>query len=111
MIFADGNFVAATPILHTDSVLPCVLFLQDLPNVGDVSVTYDPFTLTRIADAKVTIARDASSAVVTSSRGLRGYLSPGDIVRIGGDDAFADGTLAGTNGERYLDYPGGAGHR
>lgn len=74
-------------------------------------MTFGPFTPERIVDAKVTIARDASSAMITSSKDLRGYLSPGDVVRIGGDDAFAYGTLAGTNGEGYLDYPGGVGHR
>lgn len=85
--------------------------MQDLPNIGDVSVTFGPFTPARIADANVTISRDASSAVITSSEDLRGYLSPGDIIRIGGDEAFSDGTLTGTNGEGFLDYPGGVGHR
>lgn len=85
--------------------------LQDLSNVGDVTVSFDPFTPTRIADANVTVARDASSAVVTSSGDLRNFLSPGVIIRIGGEEASADGTLTGTNGEGYLDYPGGVGHR
>ena len=85
--------------------------MQDLSNIGDVTVSFDPFTPARIADANVTVARDASSAVISSSRDLRNFLSPGVVVRIGGEDVSADGTLAGTNGEGYLDYPGGVGHR
>lgn len=86
--------------------------LQDLSNIGDVTVSFDPYTPTRVADANVTVARDASFAEIVSSAGdLRNLLSPGVIIRIGGEDTSAAGTLAGTNGEGYLDYPGGAGHR
>lgn len=85
--------------------------IQDLSNVGDVSVTFEPFTPYRIADANVTVARDASYAIVSSTRDLRNFISPGVTIRIGGSDASADGTLVGTNGEGFLDYPGGVGHR
>lgn len=79
--------------------------------MGDVSVSFSPFTPSRIEGANVTIGRDASFATISSTRDLRNYLSAGVIVRIGGADASADGTLVGTNGEGPLDYPGGVGHR
>lgn len=85
--------------------------LEDLSNIGDVSVSFDPYTPTRIADANVTISRDSSLAEIGSSQDLRNFLSPGAVVRIGGADASAAGTLLGTNGEEFLDYPGGEGHR
>lgn len=86
--------------------------LEDLSNIGDVSVSFDPYTPTQIEDVTVTVGRDSSIAVVSSTTDvdLRNFLSPGVVIRIGGENASADGTLVGTNGEGYLDYPGGEGH-
>lgn len=85
--------------------------IQDLSNIGDVSVTTGPFTPYPIANVSVMVARDASYAIVSSTQDLRNFVSPGMIVRIGGIEASGGGTLMGTNGEGYLDYPGGVGHR
>lgn len=84
---------------------------QELSNIGDVTVSFDTFTPSRIEGANVTVARDASYAMISSRRDLRNYLSPGVTIRVGGADASADNSLVGTNGEGYLDYPGGLGHR
>lgn len=97
-------------LMYTADETSVEAVLEDLSNVGDVSVSFDPYTPTRIADANVTVARDSSSAVISSSRDLRNFLSSGVVIRIGGDEASAAGTLMGTNGEGYLDYPGGVGH-
>lgn len=98
-------------LLYTADETAVEAVLEDLSNIGDVSVSFDPYTPTRIADANVTVGRDASFAEISSSRDLRNFLSPGVVVRIGGEDAAAAGTLTGTNGEGFLDYPGGVGHR
>lgn len=84
---------------------------QDLPGIGEVSVAFDPFTPSPVENVTVTVARDASTAFVSSSTDLRNFLAPGTIIRIGGADVAADGTLTGSNGEGFLDYPGGVGHR
>lgn len=101
---------ATETLLYTADKTAVEAVLEDLSNIGDVSVSFDPYTPTRVADANVTVGRDASFAVIESSRDLRNFLSPGVVIRIGGDDASAAGTLMGTNGEGFLDYPGGEGH-
>lgn len=111
--FADE---ATEPLLYTADETAVEAVLEDLSNIGDVSVSFDPYTATRIGDATVNVGRDATFAEVSSSSSssstdLRTFLSPGVVFRIGGDDASAAGTLEGTNGEGLLDYPGGVGHR
>lgn len=109
--FADE---ATETLLYTADETAVEAVLEDLSNVGDVSVSFDPYTATRIGDATVTVSRDGSVAEISSSSpstDLRNFLSPGVVIRIGGDDASAAGTLEGTNGEGLLDYPGGVGHR
>ncbi|CAM9932498.1 unnamed protein product, partial [Ectocarpus sp. 13 AM-2016] len=86
-------------LLYTADETAVEAVFEDLSNVGDVSVSFDPYTPTRIANTTVTVARDSSTAVVTSTRDLRNFLSPGVVIRIGGEDASAGGTLVGTNGE------------
>lgn len=106
--FADQ---ATETLLYTADNTAVEAVLEDLSNIGDVSVSFDPYTPTQIADATVTVGRDASFAEITSSSDLRNFLSPGVVIRIGGQTASAAGTLVGTNGEGVLDYPGGEGHR
>ncbi|CAM9811867.1 unnamed protein product, partial [Hapterophycus canaliculatus] len=86
-------------LLYTADETAVEAVLEDLSNVGDVSVSFDPYTPTRIADANVTVARDSSFAMVSSSRDLRNFLSSGVVIRIGGEGASAGGSLVGTNGE------------
>lgn len=76
-----------------------------------MTVSFDPYTPAYTGGAIVTVGRDASFAAISSSINVRSFLSPGAVFRLGGKDALADGTLAGTNGEGPLDYPGGVGHR
>ena len=108
--FADE---ATETLLYTADETAVEAVLEDLSNIGDVSVSFDPYTATRIGDATVNVGRDATFAEISSSSStdLRNFLSPGVVFRIGGDDASAAGTLEGTNGEGLLDYPGGVGHR
>lgn len=106
--FADQ---ATETLLYTADETAVEAVLEDLSNIGDVSVSFDPYTPTRIANATVTVGRDGSFAEISSVSDLRNFLSPGVVIRIGGEDASTDGTLVGTNGEGLLDYPGGEGHR
>ncbi|KAG5186908.1 hypothetical protein JKP88DRAFT_308701, partial [Tribonema minus] len=99
------------PVRYTSDSTELEAVLEDLSNVGGVSVAFDHYLPTPVAGVLLSVDRDGSEAAIAAAPGfdLGSILTAGDVVRIGGADVGTG--LTGTNGDTILDVPGGPGHQ
>ena len=85
--------------------------LEALPNIGEVSVSEGLYTAQPVPGVTVRVPRDSTEGTLSGAADLTRFVSPGEVIRVGGASPWEAGAMGGTNGELPLDGPGGPGRR